>query len=63
MHKMNQCIKFIHFSHSSLIGALTSDNDDIHKNVVVKQTSHHFILFHDYLNSPCYLKEGDFGWS
>ena len=27
------------------------------------QTSHHFKLFRDYPNSPCYVKEGDFEWS
>ena len=42
---------------------LRSDKGDVHKNVAEKQTSHHFKLFRDYPNSPCYLKEGDFGWS
>ena len=43
------------------IGTLRSDNGDVHENVAEKQTSHHFKLFRDYPNSPCYLKEGDFG--
>ena len=42
---------------------LRSDNGDVYENVAEKQTSHHFKLFRDYPNSPCYLKEGDFGWS
>ena len=45
------------------LGTLRSDNGDVHENVAEKQTSHHFKLFRDYPNSPCYLKEGDFGWS
>ena len=45
------------------IGTLRSDNGDVHENVAEKQTSHHFKLFRDYPNSPCYLKEGDFGKS
>ena len=45
------------------VGTLRSDNGDFHENVAEKQTSHHFKLFRDYPNSPCYLKEGDFGWS
>ena len=46
-----------------IIGTLRSDNGDVHENVAEKQTSHHFQLFCDYPNSPCYLHEGDFGWS
>ena len=45
------------------LGTLRSDNGDVHENVAEKQTSHHFKLFRDNPNSPCYLKEGDFGWS
>ena len=45
-----------------LIGTLRSDNGDVHENVAEKQTSPHLKLFHDYPNSPCYAKEGDFGW-
>ena len=45
------------------IGTLRSDNGDVHGNVAEKQTSHHFKLSRDYPNSPCYLKEGDFGCS
>ena len=48
---------------SPTLGTLRSDNADVHENVAEKQTSHHFKLFRDYPNSPCYLKEGDFGWS
>ena len=46
-----------------LLGTLRSDNGDVHENVDEKQTSHHYKLFRDYPNSPCYLKEGHFGWS
>ena len=45
------------------LGTLRSDNGDVHENVAETQTSHHFKLFRDYPNSPCYLQEGDFGWS
>ena len=45
------------------LGTLRSDNGDVHENVAEKQTSHHFKLFRDYPNSPCYLKEGGFGKS
>ena len=41
------------------LGTLRSDNSDVHENVAEKQTSHHFKLFRDYPNSPCYLKEED----
>ena len=54
-----ECREFFLFK----IGTLRSDNGDVHENVAEKQTSHHFKLFRDYPNSPCYLKEGDFGWS
>ena len=37
-----------------LLGTLRSDNGDVHENVAEKQTSHHFKLFRDYANSPCY---------
>ena len=46
-----------------LLGTLRSDNGDVHENFAEKQTSHHFKLFRDNLNSSCYSKEGDFGWS
>ena len=46
-----------------LVETLRSDSGDVHENVAEKQTSHHFKLFRDYPNSPCYLKEGDFGKS
>ena len=39
-----------------IIGTLRSDNGDVHENVAEKQTSHHFKLFRDYPNSPCYKK-------
>ena len=42
------------------VGTLRSDNGDVHENVAEKQTSHHFKLFHDYPNSPCYFKRGGF---
>ena len=45
------------------LGTLRSDNGDVHENVAEKYTSHLFKLFRDYPNSPCYLKEGNFGWS
>ena len=45
------------------IGTLRSDNSDVHENVAEKQTSHHFKLLRLYPNSPCYVKERDFGWS
>ena len=45
------------------VGTLRSANSDVHENVAEKQTSHHSKLFRDYPNSPCYLKEGDFGCS
>ena len=45
------------------IRILRSDNSDVHENVAEKQTSHHFKLFRDYPSSPCYVKEGHFGWS
>ena len=38
-------------------GTLPSNNDDANENVVEKQTSHPFKLFHDYLRSLNYLKE------
>jgi len=34
-----------------------------HEHLAGKLTPHHFKLFRDYPNSPCSLKEGDFGWS
>ena len=43
-----------------LLGTLRSDNDDVHENVAETQTSHHFKLFRDYPNSPCYVKEREF---
>ena len=43
------------------VGTLRSNNGDVHEDVAEKQTSHHFKFFRDYPNSPCYLKEGDFG--
>ena len=43
-----------------LVGTLRSDNGDVH--VAEKQTSHHFKLFCDYPNSPCYSKKGNFCW-
>ena len=46
-----------------VIGTLRSDNGDVHENVAEKQNLHHFKLFRDSPNSPCYLKEVDFGWS
>ena len=46
-----------------LKGTLRSDNGDVHENVAEKQTSHHFKIFLHYPNLPCYLKQGDFGWS
>ena len=49
--------------HDSLIGNLRSDNSDVHENIAEKQTSRHFKLCRDYPNSPCYLKEEDFGRS
>ena len=42
------------------VGTLRSDNGDVHENVAEKQTSHHFKLFRDYPNSPCYFKRGGF---
>ena len=44
------------------LGTLRSDNGDAHEKVAEKQTSHHFKLFRDYPNSPCYmlLKRGGF---
>ena len=45
------------------LGTLRSGNGDVHENASEKQTSHNFKLFRDYPNSPCCLKEGDFGWS
>ena len=42
---------------------LRSDNGDVHETVAEKQTSYHFKLLRDYPNSPCYVKEGDFGRS
>ena len=57
-------LSFLLFNSTILpLGTLRSDNGDVHENVAEKQTSHHFKLFRDYPNSPCYLKEGDFGWS
>ena len=47
----------------SLLGTLRSENGDVHEIVVEKWTSHPFRRFRDYPNSPCYLKEGNFGWS
>ena len=47
----------------SVVTLRWSDNGDVHENVAEKQTWHHFKHFGDYPNSPCYLKEGDFGWS
>ena len=44
------------------IGALRSNNGDVHENVADKQTPHHLKLFRHYPNSPCYVKEEDFGW-
>ena len=46
-----------------VIATLRSDNGDVHENVAEKQNSHHFKLFRDYPNSPCYLKEGNFSGS
>ena len=46
-----------------LKGTLRSDNGDVHENVAEKQTSYHSKIFLDYPNLPCYLKQGDFGWS
>ena len=42
---------------------LRSDNGDVHENVAEKYTWHPFRRFRDYPNLPCYLKEGNFGWS
>ena len=42
------------------VGTLRSVNGDVHETVAEKQTSHHFKLFHDYPNSPCYFKRGGF---
>ena len=42
------------------VGTLRSANGDVHEKVAEKQTSHHFKLFHDYPNSPCYFKRGGF---
>ena len=55
--------KYMRYALRWKIGTLRSDNGDVHENVAEKQTSHHFKLFRDYPNSPCYLKEGDFGRS
>ena len=46
-----------------LLGTLRSYNGDVHGNVAEQETSHPFKLFRDYPNSPCYLKDGNFGWS
>ena len=40
--------------HDSLIGNLRSDNSHVHENIAENR---------DYPNSPCYLKEEDFGRS
>ena len=42
---------------------LRSNNGNVHENVAEEWTSHPFKLFRDYPKSPCYLKEGNFGWS
>ena len=44
------------------LGTWRSDNGHVHENVPEKQTSHHFKIFRDYRNLPCYLKEEDFDW-
>ena len=40
-----------------------SDNSDVRENVAEKYMSHPFKPFRDYPKSPCYLKEGNLGWS
>ena len=42
---------------------LRSDNGDVHENLAVKYTHHPFKPFHDYHESPSYLKEGNLCWS
>ena len=57
-------LPFLLFNSTILpLGTLRSDNGDVHENVAEKQTSHHFKLFRDYPNSPCCLRDGNFGWS
>ena len=46
-----------------VVRTLRSNNGDVHENVAEKQTLHQFKLFRIYPNSPCYLKEVDFGLS
>ena len=63
MKVINNSFERLSLTVRKTIGTLRSDNGDVHENVTEKQSSHYFKLFRDYPNSPCYLKEGDFGYS
>ena len=60
MKVINNSFERLSLTVRKTIGTLRSDNGDVHENVAEKQTSHHFKLFHDYPNSPCYFKRGGF---
>ena len=63
MKVINNSFERLSLTVRKTIGTLRSDNGDVHEKVAEKQSSHYFKLFRDYPNSPCYLKEGDFGCS
>ena len=63
MKVINNSFERLSLTVRKTIGTLRSDNGDVHENVTEKQSSLYFKLFRDYPNSPCYLKEGDFGYS
>ena len=65
--KIKDRVRFYGFLYGSfasqVLGTLRSNSGDVHETYAEKQTLHQFKLFRVYPNSPCYLKEGDFGLS